>query len=132
MFVTNSISGTLIRSKCEAQQNSFLYKQIDPRTIIPVLDSVDFRKESRHFQRENSRKWQDNGSSNTVIISRGEILAFMVSSGWNRKKPDTGYDHRITAYTFLPFSGIFPPDPARTLSSGILLTYFQQLGVMTG
>jgi hypothetical protein len=35
----------------------------------------------------------------------------MVGSGWNRENPTRGYDHWITASTFLPFSGIFPQDP---------------------
>jgi hypothetical protein len=42
----------------------------------------------------------------------------MVGSGWNRQKPATGYDHRITASTFLPFSGVFQHDTTRTLSPG--------------
>ncbi len=50
-----------------------------------------------------------------MIIFGGGILKVMVGSGWNWKNPATGYDHRITASTFLPFSGFFPPDLTRTL-----------------
>jgi hypothetical protein len=42
----------------------------------------------------------------------------MVGSGWKRENPATGYDHRITASTFLPFYGVFPSELARTLSPG--------------
>jgi hypothetical protein len=53
-----------------------------------------------------------------VIISGGGILAVMVGSGWKRENPATGYDHRITASTFVPFSGVSLTDPTRTLSHG--------------
>jgi len=53
-----------------------------------------------------------------LIISSGGIFAVTVGSGWNREYPAIRYDLSITASTFLLFSGIFPPDPARTLSSG--------------
>jgi hypothetical protein len=44
----------------------------------------------------------------------------MIDCGWNRENPAIGYDHRIpTASIFQPFSGVFLPEPARTLSSGI-------------
>jgi hypothetical protein len=54
----------------------------------------------------------------------GGILAVMVSSGWGRQNPATGYDHCITASTFLPFSGVFSPAPVRTLSPGFILFLF--------
>jgi hypothetical protein len=41
-----------------------------------------------------------------------------LGSDWNRENPVTGYDHRITASTFLPFFEVFPLDPTRTLSPG--------------
>jgi len=31
-------------------------------------------------------------------------------SSHNRENPAIGYDHRITAFTFLPFSGVFPSE----------------------
>jgi hypothetical protein len=66
---------------------------------------------------ENGRK-VEGGSRNTVIISGGGILKFMVGSGWNWENPATEYNHRITASTLLPFSGVFQPDLVCTLSPG--------------
>jgi hypothetical protein len=79
--------------------------------MIPAPGSVD-------FWRKNSGKWQKGTSRNAVIISGGEILAVMVSSGWSRENAATEYDHRFLDSTFLPFSGNFPPESARTLSPG--------------
>jgi hypothetical protein len=42
----------------------------------------------------------------------------MVGSSWNSKNSAIGYEHRIIASAFLPFSGVFPLEPARTLSPG--------------
>ncbi len=81
-----------------------------PRTIIPTPRSREFLSETRGKTPENGR--------NMVIISGGGILKVMIGSGWNWEKPATVYDHRITASTFLPFSGVFSPDPARALSPG--------------
>jgi hypothetical protein len=40
------------------------------------------------------------------------------------ENPAIGYDHRITASTFLPFSGVFPSEPARMLSPGVVVLQF--------
>jgi hypothetical protein len=53
-----------------------------------------------------------------MIISDGGTLVVMVGSGWNQENSATGYDHCITASAFLRFSGVFPSEPARTLSPG--------------
>ncbi len=60
-------------------------------------------------------KTPENGSSNTVIISGGEILVIMFGFDWNPENPATRYDHHITASTFLPFSGGFLPEIHRII-----------------
>ncbi len=47
-----------------------------------------------------------------MIISGDRILSVPVRTDHNRENPATGYDHCITAATFLPFSGVFPRVPA--------------------
>jgi hypothetical protein len=54
-----------------------------------------------------------------VITSGGGILAIVVGYDWSQENPATGYDHRITASTFLPLSRVFPPNPPRTLLPGL-------------
>ncbi len=51
-------------------------------------------------------------------ISGSGILAVIVGSSWSWENPATEYDHRITASTLIPFSAVFLPDPARSLSPG--------------
>jgi hypothetical protein len=53
-----------------------------------------------------------------VIISYGGILAVPARTNHTCENPATGYEHRITASTFLTFFGVSAPEPARTLSSG--------------
>jgi len=56
-----------------------------------------------------SGKTSENGSSNTLIISGGGILPVPARINHNSKNPATGYNHCITASTFLPFScGLLP------------------------
>jgi hypothetical protein len=64
---------------------------------------------------ENGRKLE---TVIRVIISDAGILAVPARTDHNQENSDTGYDHRITASTFLPFSRVFPLEPARTLSPG--------------
>jgi hypothetical protein len=45
-----------------------------------------------------------------VIISGGGILPVPARTDHNRENPAIGYDYRITASTFLPFSGVFPSE----------------------
>ncbi len=90
-----------------------------PVTMIPVSNSVNFRQEhvrKPSFLAENPGKWYEGRSSITAIIPCGGILTFMAGSGWKRQNLTTGYNHRITASTFLPFSDVFQQDPTRTLS----------------
>jgi len=47
-----------------------------------------------------------------VIISGGGILVIPARTNHNRENPAAEYDHRISAFTFLPFSGVFPPTTA--------------------
>jgi hypothetical protein len=92
-----------------------------PRTIIPASRFREFLSGTREKTPENGR--------NTVIIFGGGILKVMVGSGWNWEKPATGYDHRIIASTFLPFSVVFSPDLTRVLSPGCMMnnqTYIYQ------
>jgi hypothetical protein len=44
-----------------------------------------------------------------VIVYGSGILSVPARTDHNRENPAIGYDHRITASTFLPFSGVFPP-----------------------
>jgi hypothetical protein len=53
-----------------------------------------------------------------VIISDGGILAVPAKTNHNRENSATGYDHRIPDSAFQSLSEVFPPKPARTLSSG--------------
>jgi hypothetical protein len=69
-------------------------------------------KAYRPDRAENSEKWEEGGSSDTVIISDGGILPIPDRTNHNPKNPATGYDHRIAASTFLLFSGVFPRLPA--------------------
>ncbi len=89
-------------------------------TMIPWISGRNPR-ESRCFLREKFGKSQEVGSSNTVIMTSGGILAVMVVSGQSRENPASGYDHRIAASTFLPFSEVFSPHPARKLSPGYVI-----------
>jgi hypothetical protein len=45
-----------------------------------------------------------------VIISGGGIHSDLVKTHHNCENPATRYDYRIPASTFLPFSGVFPPE----------------------
>jgi hypothetical protein len=47
---------------------------------------------------------ESGGSSNTVIMSGGGILAVTVGFGWNQANPVIGHDHCISASTLLPLS----------------------------
>jgi hypothetical protein len=49
-------------------------------------------------------KTLESGSSNTVIMSGGGILAVTVGFGWNQANPVIGHDHCISASTLLPLS----------------------------
>jgi hypothetical protein len=58
------------------------------------------------------RKMAGVRSSNTVIMSGGGILPVPARTDHNCDNPATGYDQRITASTFLQFSGVFAPETA--------------------
>jgi hypothetical protein len=47
-----------------------------------------------------------------MISSGCGILQVPAEINHNRENPTAGYDHRIPASTFLPFSGVFPPKTA--------------------
>ncbi len=57
------------------------YKDYIPRTMTSVPDFMDFLQEPAEKSSFQAGKWYEGGSSNTVIMSGGRILAAMVGSG---------------------------------------------------
>ncbi len=79
---------------------------IDVRNTVQLVSDLFFTRPMTMIPWISAGKTPENGRK--VEISGGGNLAVMVGSYWNRGNPITGYDHRITASTFLPFSGSGP------------------------